>query len=88
MSSGTTIMIACPGAASAPTAAVSFVTRPSTVARSSVQIGVGAIFLCLGLIELRRSADLLRVQDIDLPFGRHLGRVGCVKGGLLAVEVG
>ena len=54
----------------------------------SLQIGIGAILLRLGLIELRRGADLLRVQDIDLPFGRHLGRGRCVKGGLLAVEVG
>jgi len=35
-----------------------------------------------------RGADLLRVQDIDLPFGGHLARVGCVEGGLPAAKVG
>ena len=55
MSSGTITMIDCPGAASAPIAAVSLMTRPSTVARSSVRrkIGDGAIELRLGLLELR-----------------------------------
>ena len=46
-------MIDCPGAASAPTAAVSLVTRPSTVARiPCAQIGIGPILLRLGLIQL------------------------------------
>src|SRR6202051_5145756 len=43
MSRGTTIMIACPGAASAPTAAVSFVTRPSTVRFVLTDLRVGLI---------------------------------------------
>ena len=54
----------------------------------SLQIGIGAILLRLGLIELRRGADLLRVEHVDLPFGRHLGRGRRVERGLLAVEVG
>ena len=90
ISSGTTTMIDCPGAASAPTAAVSLVTRPSTVARNSVRCrsAVGAILLRLGLLELRRGADLLRVQHVDLPLGHDFRGVGCVQRGLLAGEIG
>ena len=53
-----------------------------------LQIGVGAILLRPGLIKLRGGAEHLRVQDIDLPFGRNLGRVGGVKRRLFASEVG
>jgi len=87
MSSGTKIMIACPGQ---PVR-----RRPPTVSSRARRLlraapfaadRVGAIFLCLGLIELRRGADLLRVQDIDLRSADTLPRWR-VKGGLLAIEV-
>ena len=54
----------------------------------SRQIGGGAIALRLGLLELRLGADLLRVQDVDLPLGDHFCGVGRIQRRLLAGEIG
>ena len=40
-------------------------------------------------LAIRADMDGLPVtEDVDLPFGRHLGRGGGIKGGLLDIEVG
>jgi hypothetical protein len=58
------------------------------VQRGALQVRIGTILLCAGLIDLGQSADLLRVEHIDLAFRLDLGRGGRFQRGPLAVEVG